>query len=77
MFCGVVLGRIICKIFLSSFPVDVELFLSMPVTNPIKTHIHSFQPALDDSVSEDTDGTFVVELKRCGTLRITLTSVVN
>jgi hypothetical protein len=71
MFCGVVLGRIICKIFLSSFPVDMELFLSMPVTNPIKTHIHSFRPALDDSVSEDTDGTFVVVLKRCGTLRMT------
>jgi hypothetical protein len=27
----------------------------------------SFRPALDDSVSEDTDGTFIVELKRpCG-----------
>ncbi len=60
----VVLGRIICKIFLSALPVDVELFLSMPVANPIKSHIHCFGSALYNSVSEDSDGTFVVELER-------------
>jgi hypothetical protein len=61
-------GRIIWKIFLPTFPVYVELLLSLPVANPIKAHIHSFQPALNDSVSEDTEGTFVGELKQCGTL---------
>jgi hypothetical protein len=70
MFCRVVLDRIICKIFLPSFPVDVELFLLMPLVNPRKAHIHSFQPALKDSVSEDTNGTFVVKLKRGGTLQM-------
>ncbi len=60
----VVLGRIICKIFLSALPVDVELFLLMPVANPIKSHIHCFGSALAHCVSEDTNGTFVVELDR-------------
>ncbi len=63
VFRRVVLGRIICKIFLPTFPVNVELFLSLSIANPIKAHIHSFRSALNDSVSQDADGAFVVELE--------------
>jgi len=68
MFSGVMFGRIICKIFLPTFPVDMKLFLSLAVTNPIETHIHGFGSALNDSVGEDTNSAFVVKLERSGTL---------
>ncbi len=64
VFRRVMLGRIVCKIFLPTFPVNVELFLSLSIANPIKAHIHSFRSALNDSVSQDADGAFVVELER-------------
>ena len=63
----VILGRVmfggaVCKIFLCTFPVNVKLLLAVLIANPIKMHVHSFGPALNDSVGEDTDGAFVVKL---------------
>jgi hypothetical protein len=59
---------VISKVVLRMFPVDVELFLSLAVTQPVETHIHSFGSALDYIVSEDANGAFVVKLERCGSL---------
>ena len=36
----VMLGEIICKIFLTRFPVDEEYSLGDSISNPIKTHVH-------------------------------------
>ena len=63
VFCGV-----ISKIVLGTFPVDVELFLSLSVAEPVEAHIHSFGSALYYVVGEDANGTFVIELEWSGTL---------
>ena len=47
---------------------DVELFLPLLVLYPVKTHIHSFGSALNNSVSEDADSAFVVKLEWSGAL---------
>ena len=70
MLCRVMFGRIICQIVLCTFPVDVELLLALSIPNPIKTHVHCFGSALNDSVSKYSYGAFVVELERSGALRV-------
>ncbi len=68
MFRRMVLGWVVGKIFLRTFPVDVELFLSLSVAEPVEAHIHSFGSALYYVVGEDANGTFVIELEWSGTL---------
>ena len=70
MLCRMVFCRIICKIVLRTFPVDVELFLPLSITNPVEAHIHCFGSALDYCVSEYANGTFVVELEWSGALGV-------
>ena len=69
--CGVVFGRVVSKIVLCTFPVDVELFLLLSVSHPVETHIHGFGSALYYGVGEDTDSAFVVKLEWSGALGMT------
>ena len=63
-----VFGRVICKIVLCTFPVDVKLFLPLSVAYPIEKHVHSFGSVLDNGVGEDVVCTFVVKLEWGGAL---------
>jgi hypothetical protein len=65
-----VLGRVISKIVLCTFPVYVKLFLSLSIANPVETHIHRFGSALYYIVGEYAYSTLVVELERCGALGV-------
>ena len=38
--CRVMFGEIICKIFLTSFPLDEEHSLGHSISNPINTYVH-------------------------------------
>jgi hypothetical protein len=50
VFRRVMFGRVISKIVLCTFPVDVKLLLSLSVANPIKLHVHCFGSALDNCI---------------------------
>ena len=65
-----VFSGIICEIVLRTFPVDVELFLALLITNPVEMHIHGFGSALNYCVSEDANSALVVELKWSGALGV-------
>ena len=62
MFCRVIIGRVISKIVISFFPVDVKLVLSLSITNAIKLPVRGFVSTLDDGFCDDANSTFVVEL---------------
>ena len=62
MFCRVIIGRVISKIVISFFPVDVKLILLMSITNAIKSPVSGFVSTLDDGFGDDASDTFVVEL---------------
>ena len=36
----VMFGEIICKVFLTRFPVDEEYYLGHSISNPIRTYVH-------------------------------------
>ena len=59
MFCGIV-----GEVALGGFPVNMKLSLTLSVADPIEAHVHGFGSALDNSVGDDADCTFVVELYR-------------
>ena len=50
--------------FLSHVSSVRGIVVVLPITNPIKAHIHSFRSALNDSVSKDANGAFVVKLEQ-------------
>ena len=60
-------GVVISKVLDARFPMYVELVLSNTVTDPVKTHINCFRPALFDGIVDDTGGAGIVDLNRsCG-----------
>jgi hypothetical protein len=62
MLGGMMFSGVISKIGIAGFPVDMELVLANAIAEPVKTHVHCFGAALDDSVSEYAGGTLVVKL---------------
>ena len=45
MFCTVVLGPVVCPIFGPWHPIETELALCVSASEPVKSHVHSFQAA--------------------------------
>jgi hypothetical protein len=59
MLGGMMFSGVISKIGIAGFPVDMELVLANAIAEPVKTHVHCFGAALDNSVSEYAGGTLV------------------
>ena len=62
VFCWMVLGKVVCLVVFSWFPVDVKLSLAHSVSGPVESHIHSLGSLLLDAVCEDANGCGVVSL---------------
>ena len=56
-----------CVVLVSN---EHEFFLSELITKPIKSHVHSFGPALYNCVSDDAVCDNVVKLNWCWTLDV-------
>ena len=61
----VVLGKIICQVSCSLFPVDYEVSLTDAVMNPIKYHSGGLGVSLFHVSIDDYKGAFVVGLYMC------------
>ena len=56
---------------LSRFPVDMEVSLFSPVSQPVEAHVHSFRSLLFDGVIDDSLGRTIVCFDWCSGLRVT------
>ena len=56
---------------LSRFPVDVEVSLLRPISQPVEAHVHGFGSFLLDSVVDDSLGCAIVSFDGCSGLRVT------
>ena len=53
---------VIAQVVDALLPVDIELFSSVAVTEPVEAHIHSFGLALFEDSGEDAHCTFIIKL---------------
>ncbi len=65
---GMMLGEVISQVVRALFPVDAELALADPISNPVEAHVDGFRAALFDAVIDDAVSYLVVGLDRCGRL---------
>jgi len=65
------LGDVVRKIGDPALPVDLELALHHPVTDPVETHVDGLGAALLDSVARDAPGAFIVGDEEGGWLIVT------
>mgnify|MGYP002809949774 CR=1 FL=1 len=63
-------GKIICGIVDAFAPEDTELVLTCAVAEPVEAHIYGFGAALFDGAVGNAGGAAVVNLERCGRLRM-------
>ena len=61
-------SNIVSQVFLSWFPVDVELFLVDAVTDPVEAHVNGFRPLEFDVVICDACSGRVIDLDGSGWL---------
>lgn len=67
---GMLFGKVIRKIATSGGPVDVELALFDPVSDPIEPHVHGFRADLFYSLMYDSECCGIVGLYRGGRLGV-------
>ena len=61
-------GEVVSKVASARGPIYVELALFDSITDPVKTHIHSFGSLLFYGVVDDAEGSGVISLDWCGWL---------
>ena len=66
-----VLSREICQVVLTRFPVDMEVSLFRPVSQPIEAHVHCLRSLLFDGVVDDSLGGTIICLDWRGRLWVT------
>jgi len=71
---GMMLGEVVRKIGDPALPVNLELALRHPVTDPVETHVDGLGAALLDSVACDATGAFIVGDEGGGWLIVTQVS---
>ena len=59
---GVMLGWEVRQVVPSRLPIDMEMSLFGPVSEPVEAHVHGFGSLLFDSVIDDPLGYAVVSL---------------
>ena len=62
------LGGEVRQVVLSRFPIDMEVSLFSPVSQPVESHVHGFGSLLFDGVIDYPLGCTIIGLDRCGWL---------
>jgi hypothetical protein len=71
MFGRVVFGPGLSVVGLPRPPVDAKLLLALPITEPMKMHVHGFSSFWLDFTIDDSMGHGIVSLEWCGRLSMT------
>jgi hypothetical protein len=70
MFCGMMLGWIVAKVFGTWVPCDIDVFVADLVRDPKVAHFHGAGPLAFHGVIGNANGGFVVAVDGCGGLGV-------